>query len=410
MDTFNYKVLLFVTKHKEATLMILNRGSFFFEYLCINMQRKCINIETRGYVMKGYLVLGDGSIYEGTLFGDLKSEGGELVFNTSMTGYQEIITDPSYYGQIVVMTYPLIGNYGVNQCDHQHDQSFVKGFVVRECNEFYSHWKSDRSMNDYLKEHKIIGIKDIDTRALTKKIRDVGTMEAQIIKEASEIDACIASLQTKVTRNHVAAVTTEKAYTVAVDSPKYKVAAFDFGIKKNMLQALKSREIEVKVVPAFSTFEEVMDYAPDGLFLSNGPGNPEDLQGLVKEIKKFFGLLPIFGICLGHQLLAHCYGGETEKLKYGHRGGNHPVKDISKDRVYITAQNHGYVVVEDSLDLERVEVTHYNVNDLSIEGLKHKDLPIMSIQYHPEASPGPVDSDYIFDEFLELMTLADKCS
>ncbi len=363
-----------------------------------------------GYVMRGYLVLSDGSIYEGTLFGDLSSEAGELVFNTSMTGYQEIMTDPSYYGQIVVMTYPLIGNYGVNQFDHQHERSFVKGFVVRECNEFYSHWKSDRSMNDYLKEHKIIGIKDIDTRALTKKIRDAGTMEAKIIKDALEIESCIATLKNKVTTNHVAAVSTEKAYTVGVDSPKYKVAAFDFGIKKNMLHALSNRGIEVKVFPAFSSFEEVMAYQPDGLFLSNGPGNPEDLQGVVGEIKKFFGVLPIFGICLGHQLLALSYGGKTEKLKYGHRGGNHPVKDVHKDRVFITAQNHGYVVVEESLDLEKVEVTHYNVNDLSIEGLKHKVLPIMSIQYHPEASPGPVDSDYIFNEFVELMKCADKCT
>ncbi len=354
--------------------------------------------------MKGYLVLSDGSFYEGTIFGDSKSEVGELVFNTSMTGYQEIMTDPSYYGQIVMMTYPLIGNYGVNDVDHQNDRSFIKGLVVRECNEFFSHWRGNKTLNDYLIEHQVIGIKDIDTRALTKKIRNIGTMKAKIIKDKSTMTQCIAELRGTDITDHVAHVTTKEAYEVFVESPRYKVAVMDFGIKKNMINAFIDRNIELKVFPAYASHDEIMAYEPDGLFLSNGPGDPEELVPVVSEIKSFFGKLPIFGICLGHQLLALAYGARTEKLKYGHRGGNHPVKDIKKERVYITAQNHGYVVVENSLNLERVEITHYNVNDLSIEGLKHREFPIMSIQYHPEASPGPVDSDYIFSEFVELLS------
>lgn len=353
--------------------------------------------------MKGYLVLSDGSFYEGTVFGDLSSEMGELVFNTSMTGYQEIMTDPSYYGQIVMMTYPLIGNYGVNDFDYQNKQSFIRGFVVRECNEFFSHWQGNKTLNDYLIEHGVIGIKDIDTRALTKKIRSLGTMKAKIITEKAAIGQCVSALNEQEILNHVMGVTTQSAYHVSAEHSKYKVAVMDFGIKKNMIKTFNNMGVDLKVFPAFTTFEEIMAYKPDGLFLSNGPGDPKDLVIVVEEIKKFFGKLPIFGICLGHQLLSLAYGGNTEKLKYGHRGGNHPVKDIKKDRVFITAQNHGYVVVEASLNLEEIEVTHYNVNDLSIEGLRHKKLPIMSIQYHPEASPGPTDSEYIFNEFVEMM-------
>lgn len=356
--------------------------------------------------MKGFLVLKDGSVYEGTLFGDLNSQMGELVFNTSMTGYQEIMTDPSYYGQIVVMTYPLIGNYGINRFDQQHEKAMVKGFVVREGNEFYAHWRSDRSLNDYLVEHGIIGIKDIDTRALTKKIRNYGTMPAQIVRDESEIEATIEALKGYSNKGYVAQVTTEEPYTETVDAPKFKVAVMDFGIKRNILDSLKKRDLELKVFPAFTKVEEILAYEPDGLFLSNGPGDPEELEVVISELEKVLGKIPIFGICLGHQLLTLAMGGRTEKLKYGHRGGNHPVKDILKDRVYITAQNHGYVVVEDSLDKEQIEVTHYNVNDLSIEGIRHKSLPIISVQYHPEASPGPLESDYIFDEFVDMMTRA----
>lgn len=353
--------------------------------------------------MKGYLILSDGSTYEGTLLGALESEVGELVFNTSMTGYQEILTDPSYYGEIIVMTYPLIGNYGVNDVDQQHEQIFAKGVVFRECNEFFSHWKSHKTLNDYLLEQNIIGIKDIDTRSLTKKIREVGTLKAKIIKADEDIDESIKHLKLESIGNHVSAVTTKEAYEVLVKSSVFKVAVLDFGIKKNIIKAFSNRGIELKVFPAFTPYDEVMAYEPDGLFLSNGPGDPQALSGVVEEVKKFFGVLPIFGICLGHQLLALALGAETEKLKYGHRGGNHPVKNVSLDKVEITAQNHGYVVKDESLDLNSVDITHVHVNDGSIEGFKHKSLPIMSIQYHPESSPGPKDSEYIFSEFLELI-------
>ncbi|MBN2898459.1 MAG: glutamine-hydrolyzing carbamoyl-phosphate synthase small subunit [Clostridia bacterium] len=353
--------------------------------------------------MTGYLILADGSYFEGTLFGYTKSEIGEIVFNTSMTGYQEIITDPSYYGQIVILTYPLIGNYGANDIDCQHEQSFVKGLVVRECNEHMAHWRSNKTFNDYLIEHQVMGIKDIDTRALTKKIRSIGTMNAVIVQTLEDYEWIVATLKDHTISNHVASVTTKVPYELGTHQIKYKVAVMDFGIKKNILKSLVDRGLEVKVFPAFATYEEVMAFEPDGLFLSNGPGDPDELTSVIEELKKFYNKVPIFGICLGHQLLSLALGGKTEKLKYGHRGGNHPVKDIAKDKVFITAQNHGYVVVEDSLNLDEIEVTHYNVNDDSIEGIKHKTMPIISVQYHPEASPGPLDSGYIFDEFVTLI-------
>lgn len=353
--------------------------------------------------MKGYLVLEDGSYYEGTLFGHISSEIGEIVFNTSMTGYEEIVTDPSYSGQVVVMTYPLIGNYGVNEEDNQHEKSFVKGLVVRECNEHYSHWRGKKNLNDYLKEQKITGIKDIDTRALTKKIRNLGTMSAQIIQYEDNIEKCAQSLKVHKLDNYIESVTAKEAYVIPVENSQYKVAVMDFGVKKNILSSLIDSSVELKVFPGTANYKEIMTYKPDALLLSNGPGDPSQMGNTVEEIKKFIGQLPILGICLGHQLLSIALGGKTKKLKYGHRGGNHPVKDIKKDRIFITAQNHGYVVEKESLDLEAIDITHYSVNDMSIEGIEHKKYMIKSVQYHPEASPGPQDSDYIFKEFINMI-------
>lgn len=353
--------------------------------------------------MKGYLVLSDGIIFEGTLFGDLKSEIGELVFNTSMTGYQEIITDPSYYGQIVIMTYPLIGNYGVNNEDHQHDKPTIKGLVVREVNESFSNWRGENTLESYLSLHQVIGIKDVDTRALTKHLRNHGSMTGRIIKESDDMKSCLKALEVHHFSEHVKAVTTEKAYILQPHVEMFKVAVIDFGIKKNILEALKHRNLSLKVFPAFSTYEEIMAFGPDAVFLSNGPGDPESLTSVIQETKKFFGEIPVFGICLGHQILALALGGKTEKMKFGHRGGNHPVKDIKRDKIFITAQNHGYVVVNESLNDAMIEITHFNVNDDSVEGMKHKVLPILSVQYHPEASPGPLESSYIFDDFLEMI-------
>lgn len=362
--------------------------------------------------MKGYLVLEDGFVLEGKLFGSLEKSIGEVVFNTGMTGYEEIITDPSYYGQMVILTYPIIGNYGINLEDIQSGGPQIKGLIVREFVEAYSNWRGKMTLSEYLESHKIIGIEQLDTRALVKHIRDKGTMIGVIVNEKTFKEAGSDLSNLFVDKDQLIngealleAVSTKTSYDMDHTSNQndFKVAVMDFGIKRNILESLALRTGNVKVFPAFTSFEEIMAYKPDGIFLSNGPGDPEDYKSVVSVVKQLLDTKPVFGICLGHQLIALALGAKTQKLKFGHRGSNHPVKDINLNKVMITSQNHGYVVVKETLEPIDVTVTHLNVNDESIEGLKHNSKPIFSVQYHPEASPGPGDSAYLFDQFIAMM-------
>lgn len=351
--------------------------------------------------MKGQLLFEDGTIFEGEIFGYHSETVGEVVFNTGMTGYQEILTDPSYYGQIVVMTYPLIGNYGVNDEDMESFSPKVKGFIVREIYENYSNWRGTETLNEYLSKNKIVGLKDLDTRALTKFLRDKGTMAGKIVIGEINEDTCQEEIKKFDNHRAVDKVTTPYPYSLKPVLPK--VAVLDYGIKKNILDSLIKRNIELTVYPATTPAEKILEDNPDGIFLSNGPGDPAELTEIIQNVKDLIGKKPIFGICLGHQLISLALGGRTTRLKYGHRGTNHPVKDLLKDRVYITSQNHGYVVEENSLDKEDIEITHVNLNDGSIEGIRHKSLPLFSVQFHPEASPGPQDTAYLFEEFLKML-------
>lgn len=351
--------------------------------------------------MKGYLLLEDGTKFEGDVFGCKENTTGEVVFNTGMTGYQEVLTDPSYYGQIVVMTYPLIGNYGINEDDDQSYKPMVKGFVIREGNESFSNWRGAESLEDYFFKHNLTGIQGIDTRALTKIIREKGTMRGKIIVDDQSAESHMKDIVAFSNTDAVDHVTTKNIYDIKPEL--LKVAVMDFGIKRNILRSLSMKNIELRVFPAHTTAEEIKAYNPDGIFLSNGPGDPAELLDVIENVKKLLNYKPIFGICLGHQLLAWAYGGNTRKMTYGHRGSNHPVKDLLLDRVFITSQNHGYEVIRESLDEEMIEITHVNVNDGTVEGMRHKELPIFSVQYHPEACPGPADSVYLFDQFLDLM-------
>lgn len=346
--------------------------------------------------MKAKLILENGMVFEGKAFGHLKDSVGEVVFTTGMTGYQEVLTDPSYYGQIVTMTYPLIGNYGINLEDMESDSPKVKGFIVREKCNLPNNFRCELELEDFLKQNKIVGLEGIDTRALTKVLRNNGTMRGIIALEEleqSDIDEKINAFSNK---EAVKTVTTEKPYVV--EGTGKHVAIMDFGIKRNIIRCFQKRGCKLTVFPADTSAEEVLSVNPDLVFLSNGPGDPEDLPEVIENIKKIVGKKPIVGICLGHQLLGLTLGGQTSKLKFGHRGCNHPVKDLETNKVTITSQNHGYVV--ETLP-EDVEATHININDGTIEGMKHKKLPIFSVQFHPEAAAGPKDSEYIFDKFME---------
>lgn len=352
--------------------------------------------------MKAVLALEDGRIFEGSSFGATGECLGEVVFNTSMTGYQEILTDPSYKSQIVTMTYPQIGNYGVNLEDVESSKPQVEGFIVRENSRIYSNWRSKDSLENYLKENNIIGLEEVDTRAIVRHIRIFGAMKGII----STVDFNKESLTKKVKeyegivgQDLVKKVTCREKYIYSKDK-KYKVVALDFGIKTNILRCLKEYGCSVTVVPASTSAKEILEMKADGIFLSNGPGDPAGVPYAAKTVERLIGERPIFGICLGHQILALALGEKTYKLKFGHRGGNQPVKDLKTGKIEITSQNHGFCV---ELNNSELISTHINLNDDTIEGMEHKDLPMFSVQYHPEASPGPHDANYLFKRFIEMM-------
>jgi carbamoyl-phosphate synthase small subunit len=381
--------------------------------------------------MRALLALEDGRVFEGESFGAEGTRVGEVCFNTSMTGYQEVLTDPSYRGQIVAMTYPLIGNYGTNALDQESREPHVRGFVIEELSEIPSSWRSETSLEDYLRRWEIPGVQGIDTRALTRHLRERGAMKACLTSETlseKEAVAQAATGQGVIGMDYVREVSTSAAYqwdpddrlstiwSVASgnadevsqqDLPpvRHRVVAYDYGIKENILRRLRQNGFSVTVVPAATTAEETLALNPDGIFLSNGPGDPEALPYAHESIRGLIGKKPIFGICLGHQILGFAFGGSTFKLKFGHRGGNQPVKDLRSGKVAITSQNHGFAVDPKSLPPE-IEVTHTNLNDGTVEGMRHKDLPIFSVQYHPEAAPGPHDASYFFSQFADLIEKA----
>lgn len=353
--------------------------------------------------MKGRLVLEDGTIFEGEAFGATGEQFGEVVFNTSMTGYQEILTDPSYCYQIVTMTYPLIGNYGINEDDFESRMPFVKGFVVKEFCTQPSNWRSTQDISSYLAKNGIIGISGIDTRALTKRIRNHGTMRGIITTgdySPEELIIKVNEVPDISTQDLVSLVTIKEPYRF--EGGKYKVVMMDFGAKLNIARELHKMDCDVTVVPANTTAEEILQMNPDGVMLSNGPGDPQMVPYAVATVKKLIGQVPVFGICLGHQIIGLALGAATYKLKFGHRGANHPVKDFTTGKVHITSQNHGFVVDDKTLPAD-VEVSQRNLNDNSVEGLRHINLPLFSVQYHPEAAPGPMDSEYLFGRFIEMM-------
>ena len=383
--------------------------------------------------MKALLALEDGTVFEGMVFGSAGERYGEVVFNTSMTGYQEIITDPSYKGQIVVMTYPLIGNYGVTRQDVESGRPFVEGFIVKELSRIASNWRSQKSLDEYLKENKIMGIEGIDTRALTRHIRLQGAMKAvistgepdkkRLVKKAKDSPGLIgrdlvkevSCRQTFVwPQSPAIPLRAQASHTLTgtgrLSGKQFKIVVLDCGVKYNILRSLVDLGCQVIVVPAKTGSEEILKIKPNGILLSNGPGDPTGVPYVVETVKKLIYRLStidyrlsIMGICLGHQILGLALGGKTYKLKFGHHGGNHPVKDLTSAKVYITAQNHGFCVDIESLSKKDVEITHINLNDNTLEGMRHKNLPLFSVQFHPESSPGPHEARYLFEEFIGMM-------
>lgn len=373
--------------------------------------------------MQAIIALEDGTIFKGKSFTGHGETIGEIVFNTSMSGYQEVLTDPSYTGQIVTMTYPMIGNYGINPLDMESNGVHPKAFLIKEYNAVPSNHMSTQTLADFLKEFDVLGVEGFDTRALVRHIREKGAMkgivstidldEESLVKRAKEWTGLVG-------QNMVERVSCDEPYGWADNAPAigshfttakaaegcdkpFKVVAFDFGIKYNQLRLMTEKGCVVQVVPATTDAETVLAMNPDGIFLSNGPGDPEGVPGVVETVKNLLGKKPIFGICLGHQMLGLAYGAQSYKLKFGHRGGNQPVKNLETGRVEITAQNHGFCIDTDSLPKDEVEVTHINLNDNSVEGIRHKTHPAFSVQYHPEHAPGPHDAMYLFDQFIDMM-------
>lgn len=353
--------------------------------------------------MQLYLILEDGTVFKGNSFGSFAESEGEVVFNTGMTGYQEILTDPSYCGQMVVLTYPLIGNYGTNGEDLEAPNPAARALIVREVCEVPGNWRQTETIDEFCRRTGIVGLSGVDTRALTRHLRQRGTMRGIITANLDIADKWCAEIKTRpvMPAGLVEEVTAKQTYHIPGEGPL--VAVLDFGIKQNILRTAQHMDCRMVVMPANSTPEEILALRPQGLLLSNGPGDPKNVPCAIETIRSLLGELPIFGICLGHQLLALALGADTYKLPFGHRGGNHPVQDLATKRVYITSQNHGYAVADESLAGLPVEVTHRNLNDGTIEGLRHKTLPVFSVQYHPEAAPGPHDSEYLFREFFQIL-------
>jgi carbamoyl-phosphate synthase small subunit len=363
----------------------------------------------------GYLLLEDGRTFPGTMIGAAGMALGEAVFNTSMTGYQEVLTDPSYAGQIVTMTYPLIGNYGVNAADAESDAVQVAGFIVREASRSYSNWRADGSLQDYLKRAGIVALDGVDTRALTRHLRSAGAMRAAIAPADTARDELLRQVLAHPRMEGLdltCGVSTDAAYDVApAGEARFRVLAYDFGIKRQSLKLLSERGCRITTLPASTGAAEILEHDFDGLFVSNGPGDPEAVEHALETIRALGERgVPIFGICLGHQLIGRAFGGSTYKLLYGHRAGNHPVRRMSDGAVEITAQNHGFAVrrgpAPDAVaGAPSLRVTHVNLNDQTMEGLEHRELPIFSVQYHPEAAPGPHDSRYLFDRFVTALAV-----
>ncbi len=365
-------------------------------FFCQKSDRKA------GKYMKAFLILEDGTVFEGTSIGSTREVISEIVFNTSMTGYLEVLTDPSYAGQAVAMTYPLIGNYGVTP-DMESDRPWVEGYIVRELSRVSSNFRCQGTIQDFLADHGIPGIAGVDTRALTKILREKGTMNGMITTDGGyRLEEVIPRLKAYQAGDVVGKATCKTAS--ALKGKGKRVALLDLGAKKNIAKSLQARGCGVTIYPAHTTAEEILNTHPDGIMLSNGPGDPKECQGIIQEIRKLYESgTPIFAICLGHQLMALANGADTYKMKYGHRGGNHPVKDLETGRVYISSQNHGYVVDVKHLPPSVAVPSFRNVNDGTNEGLRYTNKPVFTVQFHPEACPGPLDSSYLFDKFIQMM-------
>lgn len=361
--------------------------------------------------MKGAIALEDGKVFYGESFGAEGERSGEIVFNTSITGYQEILTDPSYCGQIVILTYPHIGNYGINFEDFESSGPKVEGFIVREASGIFSNWRGEFSLQEFLQKNNIVALEGVDTRALTKHIREKGAMRSIISTTDLDKESLVRKAKLSpsiIKRDLVKFVTCEKKHTIEPKKELHKIGILDCGVKSNILNSLLKRNCKLTIFPANTPPDEIINEDIQGLLLSNGPGDPEGVEYVIETVREIIKMLkdglelPIFGICLGHQIIALASGGKTFKLKFGHRGANHPVKEIKTQKIEITSQNHGFCVDPDTV-CEEFEITHFNLYDNTLEGLRHKELPIFSVQYHPEASPGPHESNYLFDNFIRMI-------